>query len=46
MSIVSKKLRNMVIPVAVAVASTLTFSTSAVAEWSPKKPIDFVIMAG
>ena len=46
MSMISKKLRNIVIPVAVAAASTLVFSTNAVAEWSPKKPVDFVIMAG
>ena len=46
MSMISKKLRNIVIPVAVAAASTLAFSTNAVAEWSPKKPVDFVIMAG
>ena len=46
MSMISKKLRNIMIPVAVAAASTLAFSTNAVAEWSPKKPVDFVIMAG
>jgi len=36
----------MVIPVAVAAASTLAVSTSAVAGWSPKKPVEFIIMAG
>ncbi len=46
MSMFSKKLRRMVIPVAVAAASTLAVSTSAVAGWSPKKPVEFIIMAG
>lgn len=30
----------------VAAASTLAFTGSAVADWSPKKPVEFIIMAG
>jgi len=41
-----RKIFKPFVPVAVAAAAVATFSTSALAEWSPKKPVELIIMAG
>lgn len=41
-----KKFVKPLIPVVVAAACAATFSTSALAEWKPRKPIEMIIMAG
>ncbi|NKB77313.1 MAG: tripartite tricarboxylate transporter substrate binding protein [Gammaproteobacteria bacterium] len=46
MSIISTKLKKTLVPAVVAVTTTLGFSATAFAEWSPKKPIELIIMAG
>jgi len=40
------KMKKAAIPVAIAAATSLGFSAPAVAEWSPKKPVELIIMAG
>jgi tripartite-type tricarboxylate transporter receptor subunit TctC len=46
MSVLTKKLKKMAIPAIVAVVSTGMFAGAAQAAWSPKKPVEFIIMAG
>ena len=46
MSVFSKKLKKVAIPAIVAVVSTGLFAGAAQAAWSPKKPVEFIIMAG
>jgi len=41
-----RKIVKPLLPLVVAASTALTFSASAVAEWSPKKPIEMIIMAG
>ena len=43
---VFNKLRKIAIPAMVAVISTGLFAGAAQAAWSPKKPVEFIIMAG
>ncbi len=40
------KLKKAALPVAVAAATSLGMSAPAMAEWSPKKPVELIIMAG
>ena len=46
MSVLTKKLKKIAIPAMVAVISTGLFAGAAQAAWSPKKPVEFIIMAG
>jgi tripartite-type tricarboxylate transporter receptor subunit TctC len=46
MSVFTQKLRKIAIPAIVAVVSTGLFAGAAQAAWSPKKPVEFIIMAG
>ena len=46
MTNVLQKLRKVAIPAVVAAATTVGLSAPAMAEWSPKKPIELIIMAG
>lgn len=46
MTNVLSKIKKAAVPVAVAAATTLGVSAPAMAEWSPKKPIELIIMAG
>ena len=46
MSVFTQKLRKIAIPAIVAVLSTGLFAGAAQAAWSPKKPVEFIIMAG
>jgi tripartite-type tricarboxylate transporter receptor subunit TctC len=46
MSISISKTKKVAISALVAVVSLGVFATSAQAEWSPKKPVEFIIMAG
>ncbi len=41
-----RKIIKPLLPLVVAASTALTFSASAVAQWSPKKPIEMIIMAG
>lgn len=46
MSVLISKMKKITISALVAVVSLGVFATSAQAEWSPKKPVEFIIMAG
>ncbi len=46
MSVLINKTKKVAISALVAVVSLGVFATSAQAEWSPKKPVEFIIMAG
>ncbi len=46
MSVIYKRLKNVILPVAIAMATAFGFSSVALAEWSPKKPVELIIMAG
>ena len=46
MSNVLHKIKKAAIPVMIATATSLGMSAPAMAEWSPKKPIELIIMAG
>ena len=46
MSTIFNKVKQAVIPAVVAAAVSLGISAPAVADWSPKKPIELIIMAG
>jgi len=46
MSITLRRLKKVVLPTLVAFATALGFSSVALAEWSPKKPVELIIMAG
>ncbi len=41
-----RKIVKPFLPLVVAASTALTFSATAVAEWTPKKPIEMIIMAG
>ena len=41
-----KKVRNVAMPAMIVAATTLAFTGTAQAEWSPKKPVELIIMAG
>ena len=46
MTVFTSKLKKLAIPAIVALVSTGMFAGAAQAEWSPKKPVEFIIMAG
>lgn len=46
MSVITSKLKKIAVPAIVAMVSSGLFATAAHAEWSPKKPVEFIIMAG
>jgi len=46
MKLVLESLKKAAIPAVVAAATTLGLSAPAMAEWSPKKPVELIIMAG
>jgi len=46
MNLVLESLKKAAIPAVIAAATTLGMSAPAMAEWSPKKPVELIIMAG
>ncbi len=46
MSTKFKKTKKVILPAVVAIATAFGFSATAMADWSPKKPIELIIMAG